>query len=579
MISVRLWVMTILYFVLLAVLAVPLGRYLTRVMAGDKTILQRVVGPFERWIYRAAGVDPQREQAWTSYAGALLVFSFVTELATYLVLRAQASLPLNPTHLGPVPAWLALNTAVSFTTNTNWQSYAGESTMSYFSQAVALTSQNFFSAAVGLCVAIALIRGIAREKTETIGNFWADVVRVHLYVLVPMSILYALFLVSQGVVQSFHGPLSWTGLDGVLHAVPRGPVASQEAIKMLGTNGGGYFNANSAHPFENPTPLSNFVQALSIFLIPAALCVTLGEMVKSPRHGWAVFSAMTILAVVGVLAIGYFEQAGNPRLSDLGVSTALGNMNGKEVRFGVPDTSLFAEVTTAASCGAVNGMHDSFMPLGGLVTMLNIQLGEVVFGGVGAGMYGVLIYVLLAVFLAGLMVGRTPEYLGKKIERKDVQLASIFVLVPAFVILVSAAIGASTESGRAGILNTGVDLAGTTWKPHPHGLSEVLYAFSSAAGNNGSAFAGLTAYSTDHPIFYSLTLGVGMFLGRFPLILAALAIAGNMAKKRRAPEGPASFPVGSPLFVGLLVGVIVIVGALTFFPALSLGPVAEHLSL
>ncbi len=575
----RFWTLNLVFFALLALAAIPLGRFMTRVFAGENTTSARLFGPLERLIYRAARVDPTREQDWKGYAVAMLVFSAVTQLFSYAVMRLQASLPFNPTKLGNIAPWLAFNTAASFTTNTNWQSYSGEATMSYTSQAVALASQNFWSAGVGISIAIALIRGISRAETDEIGNFWVDLVRVHLYVLVPMCVVYALFLVSQGVIQSWAGPASWSALDGGTQTLLRGPVASQEAIKMLGTNGGGYFNANSAHPFENPTPLSNFVQVFSIFLIPAALCVTLGEMVQNRRHGWAVFAAMAIISIAGILVVGYFEQRGNPILIREGL-TAAGNMEGKEVRFGIPDSALFAVVTTDASCGAVNSMHDSYTPLGGLIPMLNIQLGEVVFGGVGAGMYGVLVYVLMAVFLAGLMVGRTPEYLGKKLDSRDIRLASFYILIPAFVILVFAALGLSTEVGRAGIANTAAsDVAGTTWKPAPHGLSEVLYAFSSGAGNNGSAFAGLTAYSSDHPIFYSLTLGLAMFFGRFPLIVLVLAIAGNLAKKKRVPKGPGSFPVEGALFAGLLVAVILVVGALTFFPALSLGPIVEHFQL
>lgn len=560
----RAWALAALYFALLAALAVPLGRYLARVFSGENRASAKLLGPVERLIYRLAGVDPTSEHDWKQYAVGMLAFSAVTQLITYLVMRAQAALPFNPTRLGGVPPWLAFNTATSFTTNTNWQSYGGETTMSYVSQSVALTSQNFFSAAVGLCVAIALIRGIARKETDKLGNFWVDLVRAHLYVLVPITVVYALFLVSQGVIQTWEGPASWTTLDGATQSILRGPVASQEAIKMLGTNGGGYFNANSAHPWENPTPFTNFVEILSIFAIPGALCVTLGEMVKRPKHGWAVFGAMTLLAVMGFAAIAHFE---------------LGNLEGKELRFGVTESALFTEVTTAASCGAVNAMHDSYTPLGGLVPMLNIQLGEVVFGGVGAGMYGALIYVILTVFLAGLMVGRTPEYLGKKLDSRDVRFASIYILLPAFSILGFTALAVLTEAGRAGILNTAAaDIAGTSWRPHPHGLSEVLYAYSSATGNNGSAFAGLTAFSTAHPVFYSLTLALAMFVGRFPLILAVLALAGNMARKRLVPPGPGSFPVEGALFVALLAAVIVVVGALTFFPALSLGPIVEHLS-
>ena len=584
--SARLGLLLLVFFGLIALLAIPLGRFMARVFAGEARTSARLLGPVERLVHRMAGIDPAREHTWKEYALGVLAFSALTQLVTHLILRAQAALPGNPTHLPGVAPWLAFNTATSFTTNTNWQSYAGESTMSYLSQAVALTSHNFFSAGVGVCVAVALIRGISRAETDKLGNFWVDLLRVHLYVLLPICVVYALFLVSQGVIQTWAGPASWTTLEGGTQAILRGPVASQEAIKMLGTNGGGYFNANSAHPFENPTPLTNFVEILSIFAIPAALCVTLGEMVKSRLHGWAVFAAMTFIAVVGILAIAHFEHQGNPILAREGasfVASAIdpaGNMEGKEVRFGIDGSALFAGVTTDASCGAVNAMHDSFTPLGGLVPMLNMQLGEVVFGGVGSGMYGVLIYVLIAVFLAGLMVGRTPEYLGKKLDSRDIRLASIYILIPAFLILIFTALGVSTEVGRAGIANlAAADVDGATWKPHPHGLSEVLYAFTSAAANNGSAFAGLTAYSADHPTFYSLSLGLGMFFGRFPLIVAVLAIAGNMARKKRVPPNPGSFPVEGPLFTGLLVAVIVIVGALTFFPALSLGPIVEHFLL
>jgi potassium-transporting ATPase potassium-binding subunit len=584
--SARFWVLNLVFFALLALSAIPLGRFLGRVFAGENTTSAKILGPVERWVYRLAGVDPGSEHDWKQYALAMLAFSFVTQLFSYVMLRAQAALPYNPTKLPGVPPWLAFNTAVSFTTNTNWQSYSGETTMSYVSQAVALASHNFFSAAVGICVAVAFIRGIARAQTDKLGNFWVDLVRVHLYVLVPLCVVYAIFLVSQGVIQTWGEPASWATLDGGTQKLLLGPVASQEAIKMLGTNGGGYFNANSAHPFENPTPLSNFVQMFSIFAIPAALCVTLGEMVKNRRHGWAVFGAMAVISLAGVITIAHFEQRGNPVLTHADVSavaTAMdpgGNMEGKELRFGIPDTALFAAVTTDASCGAVNSMHDSFMPLAGLVPLLNIQLGEVVFGGVGAGMYGVLIYVLMAVFLAGLMVGRTPEYLGKKLDSRDIRLASLYILMPAFLILGFTALGVMTEAGRAAIANTGAaDVGLTTWKPVPHGLSEVLYGFSSATGNNGSAFGGLTAYSDAHPVFYSLTLGLAMFFGRFPLIIFVLAIAGNMAKKKKIPAGPGSFPVEGGLFTGLLIAVILIVGALTFFPALSLGPIVEHFQL
>ncbi len=584
--SARYYTLLVLFFALVALIAWPLGRYMTRVFAGTNHFGRKLGGPIERVVYRLAGVEPGREQTWKGYAMGVLGFSLLTQLITYVMLRFQDSLPLNPAKLGAVAPWLAFNTAASFTTNTNWQSYGGETTMSYLSQAVALTSHNFFSAAVGIVVAIALIRGLARHETDKVGNFWVDLVRTHLYVLLPICVFYALFLVSQGVIQNLAHPTTWTTLDGATQTIVQGPVASQEAIKMLGTNGGGYFNANSAHPFENPTPLANLLQMLSIFAIGGALCVTLGEMLGSKRHGWAVFATMTLVSVITVLVIGHFESAGNPMMSQLGVdqtTTAMqpgGNMEGKEVRFGIPDSSLFTVVTTDASCGAVNTMHDSLTPLGGLIPLLNMQLGEIVFGGVGTGMYGMLVYVILAIFLSGLMIGRTPEYLGKKIDSRDVRFASFYILITAVLILGMACVGLMTEAGRAGILNTAAtDIAGASWKPHPHGFSEVLYAFTSAAANNGSAFAGLTAYSADHPVFYSLTLAINMMFGRFLPIVAVLAIAGNMAKKKRVPPGPSSFPVGGGLFVALLTGTILLVGALTFFPMLSFGPIVEHFQL
>ena len=584
--SARYFTLVIVFFALVAAISWPLGRYMTRVFAGTNGFGRKLGGPIERLLYRLAGVDPSREQTWKGYAMGVLGFSLLTQLITYVMLRLQDSLPLNPAKLGAVAPWLSFNTAVSFTTNTNWQSYGGETTMSYLSQAVALTSHNFFSAAVGIVVAIALIRGLARHETDKVGNFWVDLVRVHLYVLLPICVVFGLFLVSQGVIQNLAHPTTWTTLDGTTQTLMQGPVASQEAIKMLGTNGGGYFNANSAHPFENPTPLCNFLQMLSIFAIGGALCITLGEMLGNKRHGWAVFATMTLISVVSILVIGHFESAGNPLISQLGVdqtTTALqpgGNMEGKEVRFGIPDSSLFTVVTTDASCGAVNTMHDSLTPLGGLIPLLNIQLGEIVFGGVGTGMYGMLVYVILAIFLSGLMIGRTPEYLGKKIDSRDVRFASFYILITAVLILTLTCVGLMTEAGRSGILNTAAtEVPGAPWKPHPHGFSEILYAFSSAAGNNGSAFAGLTAYSADHPIFYSLTLAINMLFGRFLPMVAALAIAGNMAKKKRVPPGPSSFPVGGGLFIALLTGTILLVGALTFFPMLSFGPIVEHFQL
>ena len=484
------------------------------------------------------------------------------------MLRAQAVLPLNPTHLPGLPPWLAFNTTVGFETGTAWESFSGEATVSAFSQAVALVSQNFFAPAVALCAAIALARGVARHESETVGNPWVDLCRAHLYVLVPLSIAFALAFVSQGVLQSWGEPLSVTALGGGSQVLLRGPVASLEAIKLLGSNGEGYYNANSAHPWENPTALCNFFQILSILIVPVALCFTLGEMVKSRRHALALFGAMTALIVAGAVAIAHFEQAGNPALAGAGVAQVAGNMEGKEVRFGVPGSAVFSEVTTASSCGAVDAMHDSYTPLAGLVPMLNMELGEVVFGGTGCGLYGLCAFVLLTVFIAGLLIGRMPEYLGKKIEDRDIRLAILVVLIPAFSILIFTALGVSLEAGRAAMGNTG-----------PHGLSEVLYAYSSASANNGSTFAGMTFYSDEHPVFYSLTLALAMFVARYPVLGIVLALAGSLASKRRAEVGPQSFPVDGPLFAGLLVSVIILVGALTFFPALALGPVVEHLMM
>jgi potassium-transporting ATPase potassium-binding subunit len=557
----RFWLLIAVYFAVLALLAVPLGRFLARVFAGENRLSARVLGPVERWLYRLAGVDPEREHGWKEYAAGVLGFSLVTQLISYAVMRAQGSLPFNPTGLSAVPEWLAFNTATSFTTNTNWQSYAGESTVSSLSQAVALTSQNFFSAGVGICVAIALIRGIARAETTKLGNFWVDLVRVHLYVLLPISLLYALFLVSQGVIQTWAGPVSWATLDGGTQSLLRGPVASQEAIKMLGTNGGGFFNANSAHPFENPTPFTNFLQMVMILAIPTGLTYTFGRMARNQRQGWAIFAAMAVLFLIGVSVAYAAESSPNPALAGLGVDQGLGNVEGKEVRFGVANSALFATVTTDASCGAVNAMHDSFTPLGGLVPLANIMLGEVIFGGVGAGLYGILVMVLLSVFIAGLMVGRTPEYLGKKIETREMKAAMLYVLVFPLIILGLAGWAAVAGPGTSSLNNAG-----------PHGLSEILYAFTSGTGNNGSAFAGLNANTP----FYNVTLGLAMLGGRFLMIVPALAIAGSMLTKKTVTPGPGTFPTNGPLFAGLLVAVVLIVGALTFFPALSLGPIAEH---
>ncbi len=569
------WFQIALFLVAILVVTKPMGVYLARVFNRERTFLDRLARPLERLIYRATGVDEQREMRWTEYAASMLVFSAVSMLALYLIERVQQWLPLNPQKLAAVPAGLAFNTAASFTTNTNWQAYVPETTVSYLTQMAGLAYHNFISAAVGIVLAIAFIRGIARRETNTLGNFWVDMTRALLWVLLPASLVFAVVLVSQGVVQNLR-PYDRVKLvepqritDGKVineQVIAQGPVASQEAIKMLGTNGGGFFNANSAHPFENPTPLTNFLETLAIFAIPAGLTYTLGRMTGSPRHGWAVWGAMAVLFVAGV-AIAYWSEArGNPLLRGVDQQASAlqpgGNMEGKEVRFGIADSALFATVTTDASCGAVNSMHDSYTPLGGLVPLVNIMIGEVVFGGVGAGLYGVLIFVVLTVFIAGLMVGRTPEYLGKKIEAYDVKMAMLAVLIFPLTILVLTAISAVKPFGVASIAN-----------PGPHGLSEMLYAFTSAAGNNGSAFAGLNANTT----WYNTMIGIATVVGRFFVIIPMLALAGHLAGKKAVPPSSGTFPVTTPLFAALLVSVIVIVGALTFFPALSLGPVLEHL--
>jgi len=552
------WIQLALFIGLVFLATKPLGLYLVRVLEAEgKTCLDRPLKPVERMFYRLLGVDPKSEQNWRQYTRSLVVFSLTGLLFSYAVLRLQHFLPLNPMKLSPVGPGLAFNTAASFATNTNWQNYAGETTLSYFSQMVGLVFQNFVSAAAGIAAAAALVRGIARRSAPTIGNFWVDLIRINLYLLLPLSLVFSLFLTSQGVVQNFKRPVN----AGDIQTIAQGPAASQVAIKMLGTNGGGFFNANAAHPYENPTPLSNFIQILSIFLIPGALTYYLGRKVGNRKHGWAVWSAMAVLFLAGALVAWRAESAGNPRLTALGVDPAGGNMEGKEVRFGVFDSSLFAAVTTAASCGAVNSMHDSFTPLGGLVPLFNIQLGEVVFGGVGSGLYGMLIFVVLAVFLTGLMVGRTPEYLGKKIESYDVKVSVLAVLVPVFTILGFSAWASASRWGLAGPANAG-----------PHGLSEILYAFSSGAGNNGSAFAGLNGNTPQ----YNITLALAMLFGRFLMLVPVLALAGNLARKKPAPPSEASFPVSGPTFVVILIGTVLIVGALTFLPALALGPVVEH---
>ena len=543
----------------------PLGIYLFRVFEGERRPLPSVFGPIERATFAASGVDPGEEQDWKGYALALLLFSLVGALFTYAIQRLQGVLPLNPQGFGAVAPDSSFNTAVSFTTNTNWQGYAGETTMSYLSQTVGLAWHDFTSAAAGIGVALAVARGFTRrpgpDGAKTIGNFWADLIRAIVYVLLPLSVVFALVLVSQGVIQNFSPYVEASTLEGAKQTIAMGPVASQEAIKQLGTNGGGFFNANSAHPFENPTPIANFFQMFAIFLIPAALTFTYGRMTGSARQGWAIFGAMSVLFLLGVLACTAAESQPNPALAGLGVDQSTGNLEGKEVRFGIANSALFPATTPAASCGAVNAMHDSFTPLGGLVPLVNIQLGEVVFGGVGAGLYGILVYVVLSVFIAGLMVGRTPEYLGKKIEAREMKLALLYVLIFPLLVLGFAGWSAVVPYGTAATNNAG-----------PHGLSEILYAFTSAAGNNGSAFAGLGANTP----WYDTTLGLTMLAGRFLMIVPLLAIAGSMVGKKVVAAGPGTFPTDGVLFAGLLAGVVVIVGALTFFPALSLGPIVEH---
>ncbi|HEX9049362.1 MAG TPA: potassium-transporting ATPase subunit KdpA [Anaeromyxobacter sp.] len=559
------WIQIGLFALAVLALTKPLGAYLYRVFEGDRRPLPRVLGRVERLLYRACGVNPAREQGWKAYAASMLVFSLSTMLVTYAIERLQHVLPLNPQHLGAVPPDLAFDTAASFATNTNWQAYSGESTMSDLTQMAGLAWHNFLSAAVGISIALALARGLTRRPgprgAKTIGSFWVDLVRSVVYVLLPVSAAVALFFVWQGVPQTLAAYRDVTTLEGAKQVIALGPVASQEAIKLFGTNGGGFFGANSAHPFENPTPLTNFVQLLLIFAIPAGLTWTYGKMARDLRQGWAIFAAMAVLFAAGV-AVAYRAEAGpNPALAALAADHRAGNLEGKEVRFGVADSALFATVTTDASCGAVNSMHDSFTPIGGLVPLVNIQLGEVIFGGVGAGLYGVLVMVILAVFIAGLMVGRTPEYLGKKIEGREMKLAMLYVLVFPLWILTMTAWAAVEPYGVSSLANGG-----------PHGLSEMLYAFSSVAGNNGSAFAGLNANTP----FWNVTLGVGTLVGRFLMIVPAIAIAGSMVGKKVVPAGPGTFPTSGATFTALLVAVILVVGALTFFPVLSLGPLLEH---
>jgi potassium-transporting ATPase potassium-binding subunit len=570
---------------LLAIFAVakPLGVYMTRVFSGEKTFFDRVARPVEGVVYRLTGVDEKKEMPWTEYAIAMLLFSGVSMLLLYGIQRAQRLLPFNPQHFVAVVPDSAFNTAASFTTNTNWQSYVPETTMSYFTQMAGLAYHNFVSAAVGIAMAIAVIRGIARRESKTIGNFWVDLTRGTLWLLLPLCLVGALLLVSQGVIQNLKPydtaklvnpqTVQVTGADGKTtnqtvseQVVAQGPVASQEVIKELGTNGGGFFNVNSAHPFENPTPLSNFLEMFFIFAIPSGLTYTLGRMTRSQRHGWAVWAAMAFLFLAGVVCAYAAEAHGNPLLHGVNQKESAtqsgGNMEGKEVRFGIANSTLWATVTTDASCGAVNSMHDSYTPLGGMIPLINMMLGEVVFGGVGAGMYGMIVFVILSVFIAGLMVGRTPEYLGKKIEAYDVKMAMLTVLIFCLIILAFTAVGVVTSSGKAAITN-----------PGPHGLSQILYAYVEGAANNGSAFAG----GNWNTPWFNTTIGFDMLLGRFFMIIPVLAIAGSLAQKKIVPESAGTFPVTTPLFSALLVSVILIVGALTFFPALSLGPILEHL--
>jgi K+-transporting ATPase ATPase A chain len=589
------WIQLALYLGALLLITKPLGLYLIQVLdARGRTWLDPLWKPVERLTYRLCGIDPEKEQHWKQYTVSMLIFSLVTMLVTYGILRLQALLPLqhffNPQGFAAVSDHLAFDTAASFTTNTNWQSYTPESTMSYFAQMVALASQNFFSAAVGIAIAAALVRGIARHGTDTVGNFWVDLVRITYYLLLPICVVFSIFLISQGMIDNFKpydaaalteretvqvpktdangNPVKDAQGNAVMvpqvvetQSIPQGPMASQIAIKMLGTNGGGFTNANAAHPFENPTPFSNFIQMLSIFAIPSALTYWLGRMVKSPGHGWSVWAAMALLFLAGFFVCWHYEAAGNPILTQLGVDPADGNMEGKEVRFGITDSALFATITTDASCGAVNSMHDSYTPLGGLVPLFNIELGEVVFGGVGAGLYGMLVFVIIAVFIAGLMVGRTPEYLGKKIQSFEVKMSMLVLLVLAMDILGFTAWACVSDWGKAGLNNSG-----------PHGFSEMLYAFSSVTGNNGSAFAGLSA----NTYWYNTTLAFGMLIGRLLMIVPIMAIAGSLAAKKLVPAGPGSFPVSGGTFTFLLIGTVLLVGALNFLPALALGPIVEH---
>ena len=579
------------FFLIILALAKPTGTFMARLFEGQRTFLHPLLRPLEKLTYQLAGVNESTEQRWTQYTASLLAFSIFSFLFVYLIQRFQGILPFNPQHFGKslIPPDLAFNTAASFTSNTNWQNYSGESTLSYFVQMAALTVQNFASAAAGIAIAIAVVRGFARQQVNSIGNFWVDLTRAVIYVLLPISFVAALFLCSQGVIQNLHPYTIAKTVEGAKQVIAQGPVASQEAIKMLGTNGGGFFGANSAHPFENPTPLVNLIQLILIFVIPAGLTYTFGLMIGDPRQGWTIFSACAVMFFAGVFVCYWAEQNGNPTLAKLGIETRAtstqpgGNMEGKETRFGIAASALFANVTTDASCGAVNGMHDSFTPLGGLVPLFNIQTGEVIFGGVGAGLYGILLYAILAVFIAGLMVGRTPEYVGKKIEQKEVKMAMLALVATAFSILVFSAISAVIPFASPTKDAKGQPVAHSYWNPpgpaaanitNPgaHGFTEILYAYTSGTGNNGSAFGGLNGNTP----WYNLTIGLAMLIGRFLFLIPLLAAAGSLALKKKIPETRGTLPTHGPLFIGLLVGTVILVGALTFFPALALGPIVEH---
>ncbi|HEX4367665.1 MAG TPA: potassium-transporting ATPase subunit KdpA [Rhodopila sp.] len=558
------WLQIALYCVLLVLLTKPLGGYMTRVFAGERTLLSPVLKPLERSLYRVSGVDETQEQHWVTYAIAMLAFSFAGFIVLYALQRLQAILPFNPQHLDDVSPDLAFNTSVSFITNTNWQSYTPETTMSYLVQMAGLTVHNFLSAATGVALAIALIRGFSRRSAKSVGNFWVDMTRCTLYVLLPVCIVVGLVMVWQGVPQNLSAYTGVTTLEGGKQLIAQGPVASQEVIKMFGTNGGGFFNANSAHPFENPTALTNLIQILLIFSIGAALTNVFGRMVGDQRQGWAIFAVMGLLFLAGVTVVYWSEAAGNPLLAHLPLNHLAGNMEGKETRFGIVNSALFTTITTDASCGAVNNMHDSLTPLGGMIPMINIMLGEIIFGGVGSGLYGMLLFVIVAMFVAGLMVGRTPEYLGKKLEAKEVKMAMLGILILPLSMLGFTALAVVIQPGLSALSNAG-----------PHGFSEALYAYVSATGNNGSAFAGLSANTP----YWNSTLGLAMFIGRFLMIIPMLAIAGSLAAKKIVPTSAGTFPTDGGLFVGLVVGVILITGGLTFLPSLALGPIVEHLSM